>query len=222
MSEPTLTPGEEVASLLIDSGCVSARSEEPFQLPSGWATPVYMDCRRLISHPAARRAIVSAGLRRSGALDGVEVVAGGESSGIALAAWWADALGLPMLYVRKKPVGLSHVEGVVQRGSRVLLVDDLMAAGQSKLSFLRSLADAGAVVTDLLVVFSYGTFDAEDLVTRHGVRVHALATWADVLSVAMQRNALPEKVLNELSSFLQDPSRWSQAHGGISRSPTFA
>ncbi len=90
-------------------GCVHvSRRRAAFALPSGWASPVYMDCRRLISFPAIRRELVkfSIGLLRGrGALDGIESVAGAEASGIALAAWIADALDLPMQYVRKKPKG---------------------------------------------------------------------------------------------------------------------
>ncbi len=225
MSDPTFSSGEDIASLLIDAGCVSARSDEPFRLPSGWASPVYMDCRRLISYPEVRRAIVSASLSRlrsAGALDAVDSIAGGEASGIALAAWMAEALNLPMQLVRKRPVGLSHVEGVVQPGSRVLLVDDLMAAGQSKITFIRALADTKAVVKDLLVVFSYGTFDADAMLVQQGVRVHALTTWSDVLAVANKRNVLPLHARQELALFLQNPGQWSQIHGGISRPSYFS
>ena len=92
----------EVAARLLDAGCVTLRTDEPFRLPSGWATPVYMDCRRLVSFPEARRALVGHAielLKADGCLAGVGSIAGGESSGIALAAWIADALDLSLIHI---------------------------------------------------------------------------------------------------------------------------
>lgn len=209
---------EQVAQALLDAGCVTARTDEPFRLPSGWASPVYMDCRRLISFPSLRHELVERGLevlRARGALEGVTAVAGGEASGIAMAAWVAQALNLPMQYVRKKQAGQSQIEGVVAPGDKVLLVDDMMASGQSKLRFYRALASAGATVSDLFIVFDYGTFFTEQLLEPVGVKVHALASWRDILAVAQQRGDFDQRTLSELQQFLEDPAGWSQRHGGI-------
>jgi len=210
--------GHAVAAALLDAGCVTARTDEPFRLPSGWASPVYIDCRRLIAFPALRRDLVSRGLRllrERGALDGVTLVAGGEASGIALAAWVAEALDLPLAYVRKKQVGQSRVVGVVKPGDKVLMVDDMMAAGQSKAAFCKALTAAGAVVQDLFVVFDYAAFPSHQILDPLGLHVHALATWKDVLAVARERGGLDTQALKELAEFLDDPGAWSQAHGGI-------
>lgn len=206
-----------IATALLDAGCVSARHDEPFRLPSGWASPVYIDCRRIISFPILRRALVQEGLaqlRQAGALEGLDAIVGGEASGIALAAWMADALDLPLHYVRKKPAGQSQIEGVLKPGDRVLLVDDMMAGGQSKLRFCQALQAAGAQVQDLFIVFDYGTFPTHGLLSHMGIRIHALACWRDVLDVARERQDFPPAVLQELQDFLDDPSAWSQAHGG--------
>jgi orotate phosphoribosyltransferase len=215
---PKADAARTTARALLSAGCVKVRTDEPFRLPSGWASPVYMDCRRLISFPAIRRELVSQGLallRSRGCLDGLACVAGGESSGIALAAWLADALDLPLQYVRKKPVGDSQVEGMIQPGDRILLVDDMMAAGHSKLKFCRALAAAGGTVKDVFVIFDYGTFPTHDLLAPLGVAVHALATWRDVLAVAREDGAFAPRVLAEIEEFLADPPFWSHAHGGI-------
>ena len=215
--------GPAVAARLIDAGCVTVRSDEPFRLPSGWATPVYMDCRRLISFPETRRALVAAGLERlaaDGALNGLTAVAGGESSGIALAAWIADALNLPLQYVRKRGTGASRVEGIVLKDMKVLLVDDLMAAGASKAGFVGALRARGASVHDLFVVFDYGVLGADDLLAALGLRLHALATWRDVLAAAEARNDFGREARIELAQFLENPSAWSLAHGGIGPAQT--
>jgi len=215
-------PSRAVARELLDAGCVAVRSAEPFRLPSGWASPVYIDCRRVISFPMLRRRLVARGLRvlrERGALDGLDAVAGGEASGIALAAWFADALELPMQYVRKRRAGHGQVEGVVAGGGNVLLVDDMMAAGQSKVRFCKALASAGARVRDLFIVFDYGTFPTRDMLTPLGVSVHALATWHDVLAVLRDHGDFSPGALRDVEAFLDDPGAWSQSHGGIGASP---
>lgn len=212
-----------VAQALFDTGCVQARhgvAAEPFRLPSGWASPVYMDCRKLISYPRIRRELVEQclALLRERGITGLDAVAGAETSGIALGAWLADALDLPLLYVRKKPRGFgpaTQVEGVVQRGGRVLLVDDVMAGGQSQVSFCRALAAAGMPVKDAFVVFDYGAFPTGELLRPMGVTVHALANWRDMLALARETGALPPTALDEMETFLRDPVRWSHQHGGI-------
>ncbi|MEO7241766.1 MAG: orotate phosphoribosyltransferase [Variovorax sp.] len=207
-----------VAARLIDAGCVTVRTDEPFRLPSGWASPVYMDCRRLISFPDIRRELVALAINKlnaEGALADVAAVAGGEASGIAPAAWIADSLNLPLQYVRKRTAGANRVEGVVKNGGKVLLVDDLVAAGTSKASFVGTLRGAGATVEDVLVFFDYGTFEADVLLASLGLRLHALASWADVLAVARQRHDFGHQARAELAEFLRDPAAWSQTHGGI-------
>jgi len=116
--------GKTVARALLDAGCVTVRTDEPFRLPSGWASPVYMDCRRLISFAAIRREIVAHGidlLELRGCLKGVASIVGGDSSGIALAAWMAEALDLPLQYVRKRGDRREPDRGGASAWDRVLL-----------------------------------------------------------------------------------------------------
>ena len=215
-------PAAVVAQALLDAGCVKVRAEEPFRLPSGWASPVYIDCRRLISFPTLRRQLLAHGLsvlRSAGALDGLSAVVGGEASGIAFAAWVADALALPLHYVRKRRTTRNQIEGVVEPDGRVLLVDDMMAAGQSKVRFCKALEAAGARVDTLFVLFDYGTFPTRELLAPLGVSVHALATWQDVCGVWKTRGGVDPAALRDFEDFLADPSGWSQAHGGLARNP---
>lgn len=214
---PSSETGLAVAARLIDSGCVILRTDEPFRLPSGWATPVYMDCRRLISFTEARRALVGyavEALKANGCLAEAASIAGGESSGIALAAWIADALDLPMQYVRKRAAGAGQIEGVVWPGERVVLVDDVMATGTSKLNFAQALRGAGAQVRDVLVLFDYKVFGSDRILAATGLKVHALATWHDIRTTAIRRGDFTSDAIAELNDFLADPVAWSRAHGG--------
>lgn len=214
---------KQVARTLLASGCVQVRTEEPFRLPSGWASPVYMDCRRLISFPDARRELVAQGLallEQRGCLEGVDGIAGAEASGIAFAAWMAGELDLPLQYVRKQTRGLgsaSQMVGVTPPSGKLLLVDDLLAAGTSKANFVRAIASAGASVKDIFVIFDYGTFPVDELLGPLKVAVHSLASWADVLAVGREDGSFDGKSAAELEAFLSNPARWSAAHGGISQ-----
>jgi orotate phosphoribosyltransferase len=150
--------------------------------------------------------------------ESLDAIAGGETAGIPFAAWIAERLSLPMLYVRKKPKGFgrdAQIEGAMKEGDRVLLVEDLATDGGSKLNFVEALRTAGAKVTDTFVVFHYGIFPKgiQDL-AEQGVRLHALATWWDALNVAEEQGYLAPDGLEQVRAFLNDPNGWSAAHGG--------
>lgn len=216
----------ETAAILLRIGAVGVRPAEPFRFTSGWASPVYIDCRRLISFVAERRHVIAratALLEERLGRGAFDAVAGGETAGIAYAAWIADALGLPMLYVRKQAKGFgrnARIEGALREGSlgegaRVLLVEDLATDGASKLSFADALRAAGAVVEHALVVFFYGIFPgAEANLAGAGLRLHYLATWWDVLAHAEAAGLWSPAERAQVRAFLADPVAWSAAHGG--------
>ena len=221
--------GAGMARLLLNAGAIAFSREHPFILAAGWASPVYVDCRRLIGEPAVRlevTALAAAKLREAfGKTLPFDAVAGAETAGIPWACWLADRLGVKLRYVRKRALGIgqnAQVEGGPVDGLRVLLVDDLTTDGGSKAAFTRGLRAAGAVVSDALSLFFHGTFPgAAERLAALGLNLHALATWRDVLAVgeAMgqavgQADALPAVDHAELERFVADPVGWSAAHGG--------
>src|SRR5690606_1574604 len=191
------------------------RADEPYRFTSGLASPVYIDCRKLISFPRVRAALMDfacAKLLRDAGFEAFDAVAGGETAGIPFAAWIAERLGLPMLYVRKKPKGFgrdAQIEGYMPEGSRVLLVEDLATAGGSKLNFVEAIRRAGAEIAHTFVIFHYGIFpEGVAALAEKGVRLHALATWWDALAVAEERGYLSPAQVQEVRNFLQDPESW--------------
>src|SRR6186997_110380 len=152
---------DTTARMLLEVKAVLFSEDKPFIFTSGWASPVYIDCRKLIFYPRIRTQLVdfAAGmLARDVGFEQFDVVAGGETAGIPFAAWIADRLGLPMQYIRKKPKGFgrnAQIEGDVVEGARTLLVEDLTTDGKSKINFVQALRDAGARVADTFVVFHY-------------------------------------------------------------------
>ena len=213
--------GLTTARILLEIGAVNFRPEEPYTLTSGWKSPVYIDMRRVISFPRARRKITelaAATITREVGYETVKAVAGGETAGIPYAAWISDALSLPMLYVRKQPKGFgrnAQIEGHFAEGEHVLLVEDLASDGASKVNFVQALRTAGAEVAHTFVVFFYGVFPgALKTLEEINVDLHYLANWWDVLDVAEQGGYFDKPALDEVRKFLHDPIAWSAQHDG--------
>jgi len=218
---------ETTARMLLEVEAVLFFQDKPFIFTSGWASPVYIDCRKLIFYPRIRRQLVDfaeATLARDAGFEQFDVVAGGETAGIPYAAWIAERLGLPMQYVRKKAKGFgrnAQIEGDVREGARTLLVEDLTTDGRSKINFCKALRDAGAIVDHVFVNFYYDIFpEAKRTMAELNVRLHYLATWWDVLALVKKGGHLEASQIAEIEKFLHAPAEWSAAHGGVSSFPS--
>src|SRR3954471_8331348 len=200
---------EITARMLLEVKAVLFFQDKPFIFTSGWASPVYIDCRKLIFYPRIRTQLVdfAAGmLARDVGFEQFDVVAGGENAGISYGAWggntgallsaaWPPSgRGLPMQYVRKKPKGFgrnAQIEGDIREGARTLLVEDLTTDGRSKINFCKALRDAGAIVDHVFVNFYYDIFpESKKTLGELGVRLHSLATWWDVLALVKKGGSL--------------------------------
>jgi orotate phosphoribosyltransferase len=214
---------EITARMLLEVKAVLFFEAKPFIFTSGWASPVYIDCRKLIFYPRIRSQLVefaATTVSRDAGFEQFDVIAGGETAGIPYAAWLADRLGLPMQYVRKKPKGFgrnAQIEGDIRPGARTLLVEDLTTDGRSKVNFCQALREAGAVVEHVFVNFYYDIYpEAKQILSDLNVRLHYLATWWDVLAVVKKGGYLEARQLDEVEKFLHEPAKWSAAHGGVS------
>ncbi len=217
---------EMTAKMLLEVEAVRFNVKEPFKFTSGWASPVYTDCRKLISYPRMRSTLMDFGaslVLRDIGFESLDAIAGGETAGIPFAAWIADRLMLPMQYVRKSPKGfgrMAQIEGDFAEGDRILLVEDLTTDGQSKINFCQALRQAGARVSHTLVIFYYDIFpQSKKVLEELDIRLHYLATWWDVLKVCKDEQIYDRATLAEIESFLNDPIAWSGAHGGVSEYP---
>ena len=222
MDPTAFPPRDEIArrsaELILEAEAVHFRPEEPFTLASGLPSPTYIDCRRLISYPRIRSQLMdflTATVIRAAGEDAFDVVAGGETAGIPFAALVAERMDLPMAYVRKKPKGYgrnARIEGVMTEGDRVLLIEDLTTDGGSKLSFVDAIRDTGASCAHTAVIFSYGIFpEIDETLGGHGVALHSLCTWWDVLEAARASGAFDAETLSGVETFLKDPRAWQDA-----------
>ena len=221
---PTSYPSrEEIARLsarmLLEIGAVNFNTREPYTLASGLPSPSYIDCRKLISFPRIRSTLMdfmAVTVMRNAGFEAFDNIAGGETAGIPFAALVAERLALPMTYVRKKPKGYgknARIEGAMSEGERVLLVEDLTTDGGSKLSFVDAIRETGASCGHTAVIFYYDIFpETTKTLGDHGVALHYLCTWWDVLQEARVQGAFSVETLDEVEKFLRDPRAWQDAN----------
>ncbi|OJF98532.1 orotate phosphoribosyltransferase [Rhizobium sp. 58] len=220
--EPALM-AELTAKMLWEIKAVHFSADKPYKLASGMASPVYIDCRKLISYPRIRSTVMdfaAATVLRQAGFEQFDVIAGGETAGIPFAAMLAERLALPMIYVRKAPKGHgrnAQIEGHMADGARVLVIEDLTTAGGSMFKFIDAIRAAGGVVDHGIALFYYDIFpEARSEMKDKGVTLMNIATWRDVLAVARAQQLFDNNTLSEVEAFLNAPLEWSGRNGGVS------
>jgi orotate phosphoribosyltransferase len=214
---------ELMAKMLWEIGAVHFSADKPYKFASGLMSPVYIDCRKLISYPRIRSAIMdfaAATVMREAGFEKFDCIAGGETAGIPFAAFLAERLGLPMIYVRKAPKGHgrnAQIEGHMPEGARVLVIEDLTTAGGSMFKFIDTIRAAGATVDHGIALFFYDIFpEAYERFSNGQVKLHHIATWRHVLAAAREDKLFDENTLSEVEAFLDAPLAWSGRNGGVS------
>ena len=208
------------AKFHLEINAIHFNSVSPFTLTSGLKSPVYIDCRKLISYPKARNVLINfcsdIVVNKIG-LDKVESLVGGETAGIPFASFLASKLELPMHYVRKKPKGFgvnNYIEGNNIKGKRVILVEDLTTDGGSKIKFCNSIRKAGAIVEETIVLFYYNIFDdVPDKLKKSGINLNYLACWWDILNYCKKdKSIIDNETITQIEQFLISPKEWSNNH----------
>ncbi len=205
---------EMTSQLLWQHKVVQVNEQEPFRLASGNFAPIYINCRLLISFPSTRDILI--GLARHLCQERqieCDCVAGGETAGIPFAAWLAEKLNKPLIYVRKKRKdygGGQLLEGIAQ--GKVLLVEDLMTDGGSKVGFIEGIREAGCTISDCLVIVDRQQKGAQKL-AEMGVTVHSLVELSTCLEMGQALGLLSEASLEEVKHYLEDPSAWNLKRG---------
>ena len=204
---------EIVAEKLIDIESVQFSFDNHFTLTSGLKSPVYIDCRKIISFITERDFIMNEAINyfKKNNLE-FDLVSGGETAGIPYAAIISERTKKPMLYVRKKSKGFGknqQIEGSFKEKQKAILIEDLATDGGSKVIFVEAMRKAGLIVKDIFVIFYYDIFNFENSVlSKLDVKIHSLCTWKDIISVIEKRNLFnPGDVFN-LKQFLLNPDEW--------------
>ena len=184
---------ELIAEKLIDIESLQFSFNEHFTLTSGLKSPVYVDCRKIISFVKEREFIMDAAVNyiEKNKLE-FDLVAGGETAGIPYSAFISEKIKKPMIYIRKKPKGFGknqQIEGSFRENQVSILIEDLATDGGSKVIFVEAMRKAGLAVRDIFVIFYYDIFNFEEsALSKLNVNIHSLCTWKDIIAVLEKRN----------------------------------
>ena len=184
----------KTAKILFDVKSIILKPKKPFKLTSGRLSPVYIDCRKIISHIKARRSLIAmsvALIKKEINLKKIDFIAGGETAGIPYAAWISEKINKPMLYIRKKPKDfgkLSQIEGV-------------FTDGKSKIHFCNAIRKAGGVVSDIFVIFNYGIF-SDKILKKNKLKLHFLTNWNTVIKYIKKKKSFTQSEIKIVENYL--------------------
>ena len=201
------------AKILIDIKAINFNFDDPYTLTSGKKSPVYVDCRKIISFTRERNQIIS--FAESYLTENnieFDILAGGETAGIPYASILAERLNKPMIYIRKKPKKFgkrSQIEGDFKEKQKCILIEDLATDGKSKVIFINAMRENGLQVNDTFVIFYYDIFEKEKLeLNKMGIKIHFLCSWSHILNEIKKIKILENKNIESLEKFLFKPNEW--------------
>ena len=203
-----------VASSLLEIGAIKLDYKTPFTWSSGWKSPIYCDNRLSLSYPEIRSRIknyLAEAIREY--FPKTETIAGVATAGIAQGVLVAESLQLPFLYVRPKPKdhGMQNlIEGKVDQGKRVVLVEDLVSTGGSSLKAAEALQDAGFIVEGMIAIFTYGFDIASKNFESSNIKLVCLSDFEHLLPVAVKMNYIKQEELDEVKKWRSNPADWSK------------
>lgn len=203
-----------IAERLLDINAVALKPNDPFTWTSGLRSPIYCDNRLTLSYPAVRREI-AAGLQKLilENYPNAEVIAGTATAGIPHAAWVSELMDLPMCYVRSKAKGHgkgNQIEGKVEKGQKVVVVEDLISTGGSVITAVQALREAGCEVLGVVSIFTYGLDKGKEAFSQEEIISESLTDFANLVEVAIEKGYISKDDQESLLSWSKAPSEWSK------------
>ena len=205
---------EKTAELLLQINAIKLNPRNPFTWASGWNSPIYCDNRITLSFPAVRNYIrdeFSKNIEKK--FGKPDVIAGVATGAIGIGILVAESLGLPFVYVRPEPKKhgrLNQVEGYLQKGQNVIVVEDLISTGNSSLLAVEALKEAGANVKGMAAIFSYGFDVATDNFKKANVDLFTLSNYENLLPLAVAKRYITEEEESTLQEWRKSPSKWGK------------
>ena len=207
-----MSTSKHFAEKLLQIKALQVNLQKPYTWASGWKSPVYCDNRKVLSYPYVRDFVKSelANMVLEQYPD-AEVIAGVATAGIAIGVMAADLLKLPFVYVRSKPKehGMGNqVEGVLEAGQKVVVIEDLISTGKSSLQVVEALRQSGAEVMGMCGLFTYGFPVADAAFAAAGVQLHTISNYAALMEVAQEKNLVAADQMETLAQWRLDPATW--------------
>lgn len=203
-----------IAEKLLTINAVALKPNEPFTWTSGLRSPIYCDNRLTLSYPEVRKEIAK-GLQSIilEKYSEAEVIAGTATAGIPHAAWVSDLLNLPMCYVRSKAKGHgkgNQIEGKVEKGQKVVVVEDLISTGGSVITAVQALREAGCEVLGVVSIFTYGLEKGKEAFAQEDIKSESLTDFANLVEVAIEKGYISQNDQESLLSWSKAPGEWSK------------
>ncbi|MGB0456023.1 MAG: orotate phosphoribosyltransferase [Flavobacteriaceae bacterium] len=204
---------KKTAEVLLHINAIKLNPKTPFNWASGWKSPIYCDNRMVLSYPAIRNYIKSEMAKKlENTFGKPDVIAGVATGAIGIGALVAEELGLPFVYVRPEPKKhgrKNQIEGHLEKGQNVVVVEDLISTGKSSLAAVDALKSAGATVKGMVAIFSYGFEVSKKNFDENKLDLYTLSNYENLLEQALDTNFINEKESNMLSQWNANPSEWS-------------
>ena len=205
---------EKTAELLLQINAIKLNPRNPFTWASGWNSPIYCDNRITLSFPAVRNYIrdeFSKNIEKQ--FGKPDVIAGVATGAIGIGILVAESLGLPFVYVRPEPKKhgrLNQVEGFLQKGQNVVVIEDLISTGNSSLLAVEALKEAGANVKGMAAIFSYGFEIATENFKNANIDLYTLSNYENLLPLAVSKKYITEEEELALQNWRKNPSTWGK------------
>lgn len=204
----------DTAEFLLQIKAIKLDKEHPFTWSSGIISPIYCDNRKILAYPKVRTFVRQEFARLIAEEYGsIDLIAGVATGAIAIGALVAQELGLPFAYVRssKKEHGLTNqIEGVVESGQSVVVIEDLVSTGKSSLAAVTALREAGCNVKGMVAIFTYGLNAAAENFKKENCSLHTLTDYNSLISLAQQKNYIKESDKQSLISWRENPEAWGK------------
>ena len=197
---------QQIARILLDLNAVQIKTDPPFTWTSGIKSPIYCDNRLMISNVEGRRKVIAGFIKLIEKLD-FDVLGGTATAGIPWAAFLAEELDLPMVYIRgdaKKHGKQNQIEGNIKEGQKVLIVEDLISTGKSSIAAAEAVREAGGVVKDVIAIFTYELLKGIEAFAQADLRFHTLTDFPTLIGIT----DLSEKEKENVLDFAKDPAGW--------------
>ena len=203
---------KKTAELLLQINAIKLNPKNPFTWASGWKSPIYCDNRIALSFPQIRTYLREQIGKQVESLYGKpDVIAGVATGAIGIGILVAEYLGLPFVYVRPEPKKHgrgNQVEGFLQSGQNVVVIEDLISTGKSSLNAVKALTEEGVNVKGMIAIFSYGFAIAEQNFKQDQVLLHTLSNYEHLLQQAIDTNYINQEEYNTLTSWREHPETW--------------
>ncbi|MGB5435577.1 MAG: orotate phosphoribosyltransferase [Maribacter sp.] len=205
---------KKTAELLLQINAIKLKPENPFTWASGWKSPIYCDNRIILSYPHIRNFVREEMAKQVESLYGKpDVIAGVATGAIGIGVLVADYLGLPFIYVRPEPKShgrQNQIEGLLEHGQHVVVIEDLISTGKSSLNAVDALTLAGANIKGMLAIFTYGFDVATTNFKKKELELHTLSDYAHLVDQASETGYIKEQQMNTLLEWRKDPSQWNR------------